>query len=446
MAGRATGIARFELNLELIRTGMSEQIFTIAVPPGNWAGSGADMRSRLQTWEWKWPSPQWAQEVVLDLTKIDFLEPWALALFTNYMLGVQKEEHKPVSVTADPRIPSNKYILDMGLVEVIASGESTSKWDADAHNTGLHVIRNHDDVTRFYRSAVRLGKGPGAETMDAVMYAMAELGRNVVQHARATIGGVAIAQHFPKSHRIQVAICDMGQGILSSLKSNYPELRNDLEALKFALLPHVSGAVPSGMYHETVNAGLGLFFCKEICWRAGGSFWIASRRAVIGIKEEDLPGRNRVYRNINPWPGTLVTLDFPDDGVPNFDVFLEICRNLAAKAREASGPSGLDFLANIPELEGIHVIQVKDFLEDVERAAVIRQTLIAPKIEAGENVVLDFVGTRFVTQSFVHALLNSILKKPGSLARISFVNCTNSTKQAIQAVAAYAASYRQIVE
>jgi hypothetical protein len=167
---------------------------------------------------------------------------------------------------------------------------------------------------------------------------------------------------------------------------------------------------------------------------------------LIGIKEEDLPGRNRVYRNINLWPGTIVALDFPDDGVPDFHEFLKICRNLADKARETSGASGLDFLATIPELEGIHVIRVKEFLEDVEKAARIREVELVPRVVAGQSVVLDFTGTRFVTQSFMHALLNGLLKKPGSLARVSFVNCTSSTKETIQAVAAYAASYWQIVD
>ncbi|MFI5380085.1 MAG: STAS-like domain-containing protein, partial [Tepidisphaerales bacterium] len=99
-----------------------------------------------------------------------------------------------------------------------------------------------------------------------------------------------------------------------------------------------------------------------------------------------------------------------------------------------------------PELDNIHVVYVKDFLEDVEQAARIRESVLVPRVAAGETIVLDFSDTRFVTQSFVHALLNSLLKKPGSLARISFVNCTNSTKEAIQAVAAYAASYRQITD
>jgi len=59
--------------------------------------------------------------------------------------------------------------------------------------------------------------------------------------------------------------------------------------------------------------------------------------------------------------------------------------------------------------------------------------------------VLDFGEVRFVTQSFVHALLNDAFRMPGSLVRLSFLNCSTSTKEAIAAVAAYSASYRQCV-
>ncbi|HON91864.1 MAG TPA: hypothetical protein PKZ07_09895 [Sedimentisphaerales bacterium] len=59
--------------------------------------------------------------------------------------------------------------------------------------------------------------------------------------------------------------------------------------------------------------------------------------------------------------------------------------------------------------------------------------------------MLDFGEVRFVTQSFVHALLNDAFRMPGSLVRLSFLNCSTSTKEAIAAVAAYSASYRQCV-
>jgi hypothetical protein len=98
-----------------------------------------------------------------------------------------------------------------------------------------------------------------------------------------------------------------------------------------------------------------------------------------------------------------------------------------------------------PDIEGIRTVNVPDFLEDVEHARRVRDEEIRPLIENGQLVVLDFGGTRFVTQSFVHALLNEVFKIPGSLFRLSFLNCSKSTEEAIRAVAAYSASYRQCV-
>lgn len=55
---------------------------------------------------------------------------------------------------------------------------------------------------------------------------MAELGRNVVQHAGSPVGGVAIAQYFPDRKAVQVAMCDGGQGVFSSLRTTYPVLHD----------------------------------------------------------------------------------------------------------------------------------------------------------------------------------------------------------------------------
>ncbi|HQU45805.1 MAG TPA: hypothetical protein PK867_23525, partial [Pirellulales bacterium] len=66
----------------------------------------------------------------------------------------------------------------------------------------------------------------------------------------------------------------------------YPEIQNETEAVKLAVLPHVSGAFGEG-FAGSNNAGLGLFFTKEICWRSGGSFWIVSNDALLGIQDAD---------------------------------------------------------------------------------------------------------------------------------------------------------------
>jgi len=86
-------------------------------------------------------------------------------------------------------------------------------------------------------------------------------------------------------------------------------------------------------------------------------------------------------------------------------------------------------------------IEIGPIKEDVEPAVRVRDERIIPAIRKGELLVLDFGGARFVTQSFVHALLYDALTIPGSLLRLSFVNSSGSSEEAIRTVAAYAASY-----
>lgn len=422
---------------------MPDGDWIISVPKQDWDGGGRDMRSRLQTWEWRWKPPPDRRRALIDFRGVEFLEPWALAMFTAYGLSLRQQTGLDVEPLLDDAVASNRYLRSMGVAEVLRTGRSIDAWDDDRRNTGLHVIRSHEDVTRFVRSATQLGRGPDDETMDALKYGMTELGRNVVQHADSPVGGVAIAQFFPDRNSLQIVICDSGRGVREALRHNYPEIAGDLEALKLAVLPHVSGAQATGPYSASDNAGLGLFFCKEIAWRAGGTFWLASQRALLGVIREDDAARHRVYRRIESWPGTVVAMDFPADGVVDFGGLLMVCQNLAAQARMSPGQAALDALAQPPdEIGPVHSVRVAEFLEDVGRAAAVRDGEIRPRVLAGESLVLDFGGARFVTQSFAHALLYDVFKIPGSLGKLMFVNCSGSTVQAIRTVAAYAATYR----
>ena len=429
-------------------------VFRIPIPHSNLDDGGADMRSRLMTWAWKSRFRPETDEVVLDFRQNRFIEPWALVQFVAYALGIRSELQLPVRAETDPANPANRYIEAMGIGHVLESGESTPGWDESPQNTGLHVLRTQADETRFRESATRLGGEMTAEAMDALKYGMAELGRNVIQHAASPIGGVAIAQYFPKPKTVQVSISDRGQGLPASLEHNYPELRTDLEAAKLAVLPHSSGSpeLPLRAQHKDElgpfsspdNAGLGLFFCKEIAWRSRGAFWLASQSALLGVTSDDQAAQHRVYRRIEPWEGTSVTMHFPAHGVAEFADLLHVCQNLARAARTSSGEAGLDFLDQLPEdFDGERIV-VADFVEDVEQAAVVRRNKLIPAGEQGRWVVLDFDRIRFATQSFVHALVYEPLRRPGGLFRVSFLNCTRATEEAVRTVAAYAASYRQI--
>jgi hypothetical protein len=432
---------------------MADSTQRVSVPKTDWNGRAADMRSRLLTWRWHWQLAAGKTEVELDFSRVSFMEPWALAMFAAYGLGLRRAGVRVRGVFLDEN-PANAYARAMGLDEILTTGESTAatrQWSESHRNTGLHVIRNYDDLDAFRRSTQRLYLQHCEDAADALRYALTEFGRNVLQHSGSPIGGVAIAQHFPDDGRLQVAMCDLGCGVRASLVPRYPELRTDMESLRLAVLPHVSGAQAAGPYGGSENAGLGLFFSREIAWRAGGSLWLASQTALLGIRgdreaiwEQPHPQPDRVYRRIEPWPGTIVVSDFPVKGIADFAAILAVCRDLAAEARRMSGPAGLDFLSSTHEIEAAFTVRVHDFEENNATAVAIRDQEIRPRVERGEAVILDFSGVRSPTQSFVHALLAEVFQIPGSLLRLSFLNCTRSAQEILKAVAAYA-SYRQIL-
>lgn len=433
---------------------MTEETRQIKVPAVDWNGKAADMRSRLMTWEWHWKLPAKYRALSMDFRQVSFMEPWALAMFAAYGMRM-RESGVRVTAELDPANPSNIYFSDMGLKSALETGSTsvaTTHWSGSHQNTGLHVIRAYADLQAFLKSSSRLTLAHCEDAADALKYAMSELSRNVLQHAHSEIGGVAIAQHFPEQGRLQVALCDAGRGVSQSLRDRYPELRSDMECLRVAILPHSSGAKPPTVYGSgTENAGLGLFYSREIAWRAGGSFWIASGTALLGVRgdkdsiwEMKQPEPDRVYRSIQRWQGTVVVLDFPVNGILDFSAILKTCGQLADEARRLSGPAGLDFVGEQADLDSMFSIQVHAFEEDNQAAIRVREGEIRPHLERGEAVLLDFKGVRAPTQSFVHALLSEIFKIPGSLARLSFVNCTPSAREVLKAVAAYA-SYKQIV-
>jgi len=407
-----------------------------------------DMLSRLTSWSWRQPFAD-QDELILDFRQTQFIEPWAIAMFISHALHLQETVKLPITLLLEEDNPANLYLKQMGLTKIIYEGKSATEWENSAQNTGLHLIKTHADLALFSESLKRLEIASSQDTADALLYCVSELGRNVVQHASSASGGVAMAQVFPDRERIQITVCDSGQGILGSLMASHPELMSDEEALRAAILPHVSKAFAGEVSSTSENAGLGLFFTKEIAWRVGGGFFLVSGDRVLSEHDNSESEESRLlpvrkYRQTEGRIGTSVTVDIPINQEFDFAKLLELCRELAKNARKSPGEAGLDFLIEDYSIGDVERIEVGEFQENVEKAKEIRETRILPAILDGNLVVLDFKGSRFVTQSFVHALLNDVFRVSGSINRLSFINCTHSTEEAIRVVAAYAAVNTQL--
>jgi hypothetical protein len=190
------------------------------------------------------------------------------------------------------------------------------------------------------------------------------------------------------------------------------------------------------------NAGLGLFFVKEIAVRGGGSFGLASGNALI--ERWSVKGYQRTSRRtVTPkggWHGTCAVVRLRRGDIADFSGMLELLRRISANVRDDPYIQAIDYIDELnvsaPDTD---VIPVSDFLENVEEAAKVRDMRVIPGLQVGRTVVLDFSGINVITQSFAHALFYVILRRLLHVRfSLSLYQCSDAVKAAVTAVASYA--------
>lgn len=157
---------------------------------------------------------------------------------------------------------------------------------------------------KLARLLTQMRDGP---LVDALTYCLREIIRNAQEHSG--VEEVLIcAQYRPASNRVDIAFADSGRGIRQTVLRN-PRVvaETDLEAIKVALMPGISGTDRgqraygrSGDPWE--NSGYGLFMTQRIC-REGGVFTIASGEALLR-----LTGERELVRVSGVRVGTVVGL------------------------------------------------------------------------------------------------------------------------------------------
>lgn len=82
---------------------------------------------------------------------------------------------------------------------------------------------------------------------------------------------------------------------------------------------------------------------------------------------------------------------------------------------------------------------VKGFAENKDYAREIRQAILLPALDRGEEVVIDFAAVRYATQSFIHALIGEALNKyrEDFLDKVEFKNCSPQLQSVIELVVDY---------
>ena len=83
--------------------------------------------------------------------------------------------------------------------------------------------------------------------------------------------------------------------------------------------------------------------------------------------------------------------------------------------------------------------RAREFAEDKDIAAKIREEELRPVLKRGETVRLDFEGVTGATQSFVHAMISDLIRREGAdvLDRIEFANCSGTVSSIVEIVSEY---------
>lgn len=158
-------------------------------------------------------------------------------------------------------------------------------------------LNSTDSIEAISRElAEQLTQDSSNPLVDALEYSFREMIRNVVEHSESETLGYC-AQYWPRKELVELAILDTGIGLHQSLSQNpHLPLENDQDALKYALMPGISGKTYKGvkLRHEDhwQNSGYGLYMNYRLC-NEGGSFFICSgSRGLLRRKDND---KNQYY-------------------------------------------------------------------------------------------------------------------------------------------------------
>ncbi len=269
------------------------------------------------------------------------VHPAVLTLLASMAMKVGKENVKFDNLTAS----SGAYLDRMGLFDFTnqQSPYSINKKEETGRFIPLTIIKTSTEQSRFITDMIPLLHLP-AEKTDAIKYTIGELIRNVLEHSESKEGAIVAAQYYKKSNTIRIGICDNGIGIKKSFQKFWSShARTDLEAIKWALVPGISGTTSKEGGTED-NAGAGLFFIKSIAQVARNYFMIYSGSGVYKLLLHDKRIENpRLHPNPDDdrhserdnapyFQGTLVAIDLSLESKSEFTHLLALIREVYGRA------------------------------------------------------------------------------------------------------------------
>ncbi|TNF12141.1 MAG: hypothetical protein EP320_12835 [Rhodobacteraceae bacterium] len=172
--------------------------------------------------------------------------------------------------------------------------------EAGTSPIGRLVLDKASDLARI------LCQKDKGDLFDLFEYSFREIMRNAAEHSRGS-RLVVLGQYWPTTQKAEIVIADDGIGIATNLYDiEYVECETNLEALKCAMLPGISGVSLEeriGQDEKWGNSGFGLYTTSRICSEAG-AFRIISGNDGLTLS------KGRQFEHPWSYRGTCVQMVF----------------------------------------------------------------------------------------------------------------------------------------
>lgn len=282
------------------------------------------------------------------------LKPFGMVIVSQTVRQLRKR--LPDVIIVPVSLPDNdleSYAAHMGFFEACGIALGKEPGQAKGSPTYLPItkienpsyLHGSEIEQRSLELAQKLTQQQGGALVKTLQYSFTEIIRNVAEHAQSPDYWYC-AQYWPSRGEAEVALIDSGRGLHASLSQNphlRPHLADHRAAVKFALMPGISGAMWRGkpQHDDDVwqNSGFGLYMNYRICTE-GGNFFIASGDTGL-LCEKDSEHQYTSYT----LPGVALRLRMRTETLENYEqryhqVFLTDGEREAHKIKGGVLPTG----------------------------------------------------------------------------------------------------------
>jgi anti-sigma regulatory factor (Ser/Thr protein kinase) len=190
---------------------------------------------------------------IIDLSRIEFVHPWSIVMIC--LLLIERKDKPDKKLLLPKKAETNTYLKRMHFDKILSGiGYDEAKEVLDKVRVPERDNKNiHEILHCYYRDEfnARLGRfiaifrnfGLSESDAQRATALVGELGNNVFDHNLGNwptnvSGCIIAAQHYPSTHIIEIAVGDPGVGFYGSLKTAFPDITNDIEAIKLGLTGH----------------------------------------------------------------------------------------------------------------------------------------------------------------------------------------------------------------